>query len=261
MYSTEENRDLKEKLGSYIQKRRSYIREKLNELPKELSDELKEEYLSAEETIEDSKVLELEKERIALGNDFIKINKEVNDNISNMKNIFAEEQSIIEENGPFRTEEELDDFYAKYMMKKVEANSKIEEAKKRRKIIENKFLFAESKKVNLPVDDYEKIINRINKREELEKFFKRLGLNDLVDKRNKALSISKEQLQKQKKLVKDKLVDERSEQLKRSAYKPLPNNKVIKELTPKKESIEEVVKKRVEEIPVVEKYGYKTSIT
>lgn len=296
MYNEETDIKFKDEISNQILTKRDFINNKLDSLPQELSKELREMYLRTTETIEDNKILSLEKEKQALIEKLDNAKEKVSTSIKNIQDIFSEEKFIIENNGPFKTEKELDEFYEKYMNKKVQENEQLKLLRKQeekiiksvkildKRIKDRREIVELSRKININPDDYENIINRIKNRDEVTKLYKSLGLNNVLDLRNKALYPTEEELNNYREQIKNRLVEEKINQIKRSNTKALPQYKEIKEVTGSKvkNEQEEVMPKLVEnlvneiieesnnkrEIPVrreinedVAPYGYKTIIS
>lgn len=242
MYNEEKDIKIKDEISNELLRRREFINNKLEKLPNNLSVELRKNYLETAESIEDSKVLSLEKEKSSLIEELNITKQSVSNSIKTMQDIFSEERFIIENNGPFATEKELDDFYSTYMNKKIKENEILQVAKKRQEIIEKKVKVLDkkiqerreivglSKKININPDDYEKIVNRIRNRDEVTKFLNNLGLTEVVEQRKKILYPTQEELEKYRELIKEKLIEEKINQRKRSSIKTLPQYKEVKEV-------------------------------
>ncbi|MDO4996050.1 MAG: hypothetical protein Q4E69_02615 [Bacilli bacterium] len=243
MYNEETNIKIKDEISNELLNKREFINNRLSNLPIDLSKELREFYLETTSKLEDSKVNELESEKTKILeslNEAKNITKESKDNILN---IFNEERFIIENEGPFKTEKEIDDFYSRYMNKKIEENKKLEKAKKRQEVLEKKLRVLETRiddrreaistanKLNINPDDYEKILTRIKKRDYVTTLFDSLGLKKLSSLRKKAIYPTKEELIKYRELIKNKLIEEKINQRKRSSKKALPANVEVKDVT------------------------------
>lgn len=246
MYKEEPSRQLQDQISEEIEKRKNYIDDKMsNYLPSELTIELRKDYTRMNDEEEDKKVLALQHDKNIYNEAINHSEKLIKDSIKKMNETFAEEKKMMEENSPFRTEEELDRFLSYYMSKKVEENEKLEKAKAQKqnlektakildkKIIERQRIVKEAKKINISPDDYENIIKRVNKREELDNFLNSLGLNRIVEKGKQVLTPTKEEQEKNKKIIVDRLLENHKKQSERATVKSLPNNKEIKEIVEK----------------------------
>lgn len=244
MYNEETNIKIKDEISNELLNKRDYINKRLSEIPENLSKELRQNYLEVTSKLEDSKVNELENEKTKILEVLNSAKQRTTESKKNMQDIFNEERFIIENEGPFRTEKELDAFYEKYMNKKIEANKILEKNKKRQEILEKKLKVLETRiqdrreavstanKININPDDYERILTRIKKRDYVTSLFESLGLNKLVKLRKKAIYPTKEELGKYRELIKEKLIEEKINQRKRSNVKALPPQVEVKELLP-----------------------------
>lgn len=243
MYNEETNIKIKDEISNELLNKREFINNRLNSLPEDLSKELRKFYLETTSKIEDSKVNKLEEEKTKLLESLNRAKEVTNTSKKKMQDIFKEERFIIENDGPFKTEKELDDFYLKYMNKKIEENNRLQQAKKKQEILEKKLKLLDTRindrreavttanKININPDDYEKILTRIKKRDYVTKLFESLGLNNLVGLRKKAIYPTKEELLEYRELIKDKLIEEKINQRKRSTQKALPASVEVKELS------------------------------
>lgn len=116
--------------------------------------------------------------------------------IEKLQAIFDEERTIRENDGPFATEEELDNFTSEYMRRKIEENERFEAARDKmaraqKKIasIERKMaayaeLKEEARKEQVDVVTYEKIKKTVASKEVLEAVYETKGLGE-VSRRSK----------------------------------------------------------------------------
>ncbi len=116
--------------------------------------------------------------------------------IQRMMDIFAEERRIREEEGPFTTEAELDAFTAEYMRRKIEADETLTNARTELRLAERKMhaieenmqdyaaAVAEAAKLNITVEDYEKLRKAAGKKNILQAVYDKEGLGQ-VDRRSK----------------------------------------------------------------------------
>ena len=207
MYNDETNIKLKDEISNELLNKREFINNRLNSLPEDLSKELRKFYLESTSNIEDSKIKELENKKTKLLESVNRAKDATNNSKKAMIDIFNEERFIMENEGPFRTEKELDDFYLKYMNKKIEENKRLEKFKKKQELLEKKLRILDTRindrreavstanKININPDDYEKILTRIKKRDYVTSLFESLGLNELSNLRRKAIYPSKEELE------------------------------------------------------------------
>ena len=243
MYNEETNIKIKDEISNELLNKREFINNRLTNLPEDLSKELREFYLETTSKLEDSKVNELEEKKTKILESLNEAKNITKQSKENMLNIFDEERFIIENEGPFKTEKEIDDFYSRYMNKKIEENKRLEKAKKKQEVLEKKLKVLETRindrreavstanKININPDDYEKILTRIKKREYVTTLFDSLGLKKLSTLRKKAIYPTKEELIKYREIIKDKLVEEKINQRKRSSKKALPATVEVKDIT------------------------------
>lgn len=242
MYNEETNIKIKDEISNELLNKREFINNRLNNLPEDLSKELRKFYLESTSNIEDSKIKELESKKTKLL-EIVNIAKDATNNSKKaMIDIFDEERFVIENEGPFKTEKELDDFYAKYMNKKIEENKRLQNLKKKQELLEKKLRILDTRindrreavstanKININPDDYEKILTRIKKRDYVTSLFESLRLNELSNLRRKAIYPSKEELEKYREIIKERLIEEKINQRKRSTVKALPAETVVKEV-------------------------------
>ena len=287
MYNEETNPRYRNQLEKEIVMRRNFINENINgKLPEALLKEID------NELVIDNKVLEIQRQQEEANNELRRREQEVKDSLNNMKNIFDEERQIIEENGPFTTVKELDDFQEKYMNKKIEEDKRLKEAKEKLSKIKDKInvldkamydrvnLVKEARKANMTADEYEAMIKKVNNKRELDKFLNSIGLNSLVEKGNRVLNSSDKEFKKD---IENKLVDSRrtviepkQELIVRPSRELVVQPTKVAEVKPTKEQVNTVKEENpvVEEKPVVKKkrsktkkigeqvpeYGYKTII-
>ena len=242
MYNEETNIKIKDEISNELLNKREFINNRLNNLPEDLSKELRKFYLESTSNIEDSKIKELESKKTKLLEIVNRAKDATNNSKKAMIDIFDEERFVIENEGPFKTEKELDDFYAKYMNKKIEENKRLQNLKKKQELLEKKLRILDTRindrreavstanKININPDDYEKILTRIKKRDYVTSLFESLGLNELSNLRRKAIYPSKEELEKYREIIKERLIEEKINQRKRSTVKALPAETVVKEV-------------------------------
>lgn len=242
MYNDETNIKLKDEISNELLNKREFINNRLNSLPEDLSKELRKFYLESTSNIEDSKIKELENKKTKLLEIVNRAKDATNNSKKAMIDIFDEERFVIENEGPFKTEKELDDFYLKYMNKKIEENKRLQNLKKKQELLEKKLRILDTRindrreavstanKININPDDYEKILTRIKKRDYVTSLFESLGLNELSNLRRKAIYPSKEELEKYREIIKERLIEEKINQRKRSTVKALPAETVVKEV-------------------------------
>ena len=116
--------------------------------------------------------------------------------IARFQEIFAEERTRQENEGPFRTEEELDNFRSEYMRRKIEENERFEAARDRvakaRRQLERleeirdytASLEEESRSYGVNTETYEKIKKAVSKKEVLSAVYAQRGLGE-VNRRTK----------------------------------------------------------------------------
>lgn len=284
MYNAEDNNLYREKIANEIIKRKEIIDEKINSnLPEKLKEEISTEYKVMDDQLEDKKLARLEEEQRVANIMLNSANDRISKYTDNIMNIFNEERKELEEKGPFTTEEELDRFNERYMIKKIAQNDLLESAKKRKRELENlnnslnrkiedrKVILKESKKVNISPDDYANIKASVEKRDKLEKLFNRYGLKELKEKRDKLSLMSEDEISDRKQKVLNELVKEKQEQNKRATKKALPSDAPIiikdnndSEITT--EDIKKSINNKLDEINTTKvkeeniDYGYKTVI-
>ena len=284
MYNAEDNHLYREKIANEIIKRQEVINEKVkSNLPEKLKEEINSEYQVMNGQLEDKELADLEEEQRVTNIMLNSANDRINKYNENIMNIFNEERIEREEKGPFTTEEELDRFNEKYMIKKIAQRELLDSAKKRKRELENlnnslnkkienrKLILKESREVNISPDDYANIKASVEKRDKLEKLFNRYGLKDLKEKRDKLSLISEDEISNRKQKVLNELVREKQEQNKRATKKALPSETpiIVKDLNNEEintnsilnninNKLDEISKK--EEKSIEEDYGYKTVI-
>lgn len=284
MYNAEDNHLYREKIANEIIKRQEVINEKVkSNLPEKLKEVINTEYQVMNGQLEDKELADLEEEQRVTNIMLNSANDRINKYNENIMNIFNEERIEREEKGPFTTEEELDSFNEKYMIKKIAQKELLDSAKKRKRELENlnnslnkkienrKLILKESREVNISPDDYANIKASVEKRDKLEKLFNRYGLKDLKEKRDKLSLISEDEISNRKQKVLNELVREKQEQNKRATKKALPSETpiIVKDLNNEEintnsilnninNKLDEISKK--EEKSIEEDYGYKTVI-
>ncbi len=224
LYESEEDSQFKDILSKEIIKRKDDIEEKIHQvIPEEfartLEDSINIRNLGKEEVEKDSKILGLEEESRQYVENLKKTRENLEQSIIEMQKIFEEERKEVEEQGPFSTMEDLDNFYASYMQKKIEENKRLEELKKEKEKIE-KYIsinekkvndrsnaIIESKKYNISPDAYEEIVDRVNKRDEVEKYLQQLELGDTSDKIQEIFNPPKEKMDEYRKKIKEYLLE------------------------------------------------------
>ena len=108
-----------------------------------------------------------------------------------MMGIFAEERRIQEEEGPFTTEEELDNFRSDYMRRKIEENERLEAAKARiakaerqiarvdARLEEHARLQEEARSYDIDAETLERIKKAVSKKEVLSAVYAQKGLGEV----------------------------------------------------------------------------------
>ncbi len=266
IYNKEEDLSLKNQISEEILLRSDFITRKLNySLDENLSKEI-----IASPVVEDKKINELLEQRSTLEQQVREVEEKIAESIIKIRDIFTNEKEERNSKGLFETEEDLDKFNLDYMNQKISENKILEENKKvahrLRKQIDiidkninmRRTIVKEAKKININPDDYESIINRTNRRAELNKFLNDLGLTELANKGNSLFVQSSEEVEKNKKIVQDKLLASKVEQAKRSIKKPLPNNKEIKEVVAKEEqlsveSLQKIIDRKLHDLEEITK--------
>ena len=111
--------------------------------------------------------------------------------ISRFQSIFEEERTRRENEGPFGTEEELDNFTNEYMRQKIEENERFEAARDRiarakrqisrieQKIEEHVALQEEARKYDVDAKVYEKVREAVSKKEVLSAIYEQQGLGEV----------------------------------------------------------------------------------
>ena len=117
--------------------------------------------------------------------------------IARFQAIFAEERTRQESEGPFATEEELDNFTNEYMRQKIEENERFEAAKARidkarrqvkrieERIAEHASLEEEARRYHIDIKVLEKIKSAVSKKEVLSAIYEQQGLGE-VDRSTQA---------------------------------------------------------------------------
>ena len=116
--------------------------------------------------------------------------------IDRFQRIFGEERTRMENEGPFRTEEELNDFLSEYMRQKIEENERFEAARARvarakrqvsrieRRLEEHVSLQEQARGYEVDVEVLEQIKEAVSKKEVLEEIYDQKGLGK-VSRRTK----------------------------------------------------------------------------
>ena len=111
-----------------------------------------------------------------------------------MMGIFAEERRIQEEEGPFTTEEELDNFRSDYMRRKIEENERLEAAKARiakaerqiarvdARLEEHARLQEEARTYDIDAATLERIKKAVSRKEVLSAIYAQKGLGEVSRK-------------------------------------------------------------------------------
>ena len=159
------------------------------------SEEAAKEEVVREETLDEREkkfAEELEKAETVYGN----AEADYKTSIEKLQAIFEEERTIRENDGPFATEEELDNFTSEYMRRKIEENERLEAARDKmaraqKKIasIERKMatyaeLKEEARREQVDVVTYEKIKKTVASKEVLDAVYETKGLGE-VSRRSK----------------------------------------------------------------------------
>lgn len=118
------------------------------------------------------------------------------ESIGRFQSIFAEERTRMENEGPFRTEAELDDFLSEYMRQKIEENERFEAARARverakrqvsrieRRLEEHATLEEQARGYEIDVEVLEQIKDAVSKKEVLDAVYAQKGLGE-VSRRTK----------------------------------------------------------------------------
>ena len=281
LYQKEENPNLRDDISKEINNKRNFISNTLNNnLPETLKKELKvaftKEPIINEEKITNNNSEEKRKVEANLN----KVENEIQNYNNELKAIFEEERNI-KENTIFNSNKELDDFINLYMNKKIEQTKRIKESLKKaellnqrllrlnNKIFEDNRLKEEANILKITPKEYKKILTRKNDKKELDTFLKRLGLEEIIIKRN--MLIDKLDKDNAKKIIDIKINKEAKDYSNiidiKESKKALPNNKQIRKL--ESSDIKNVINNYMKNIELKEKetnneiaaYGYQTVIS
>lgn len=114
------------------------------------------------------------------------------ESIQRFQNIFAEERTRMENEGPFGTEAELDDFLSEYMRQKIEENERFEAARARvdrakrqvsrieRRLEEHATLQEQARGYEIDVEVLEQIKDAVSRKEVLDEIYAQKGLGEVT---------------------------------------------------------------------------------
>jgi hypothetical protein len=140
----------------------------------------------------DQRRLQLQSNLDSASDELAEAEQELQESIQRFKKIFAEERTRMENEGPFRTEAELDDFLSEYMRQKIEENERFEAAKDRvakakrqvsrieTRIAEQAKLQEQARGYEIDAEVLEQIKEAVSKKEVLDAVYAQKGLGEVT---------------------------------------------------------------------------------